>query len=79
MSDLTQENLEQMLLNLARHVDEVGDRVSLIPKYLIVSPVALRHLLWRPPIRMTRGIRGRKRAISRREAPVLWKTLKGMP
>lgn len=47
------------------------------PKHLIVPPAIYRRLMWRPPIRKARNIRGRKRALSRRPTPVLWKMMKG--
>lgn len=77
MTALTEESLERLLLNLMGHIDEVGERISLIPKHLIVPPAIFRNLMWRPPIRKARCMRGRKRALSRRPAPLLWKMMRG--
>ena len=38
MSELTQDSLEAMLIEIRKHLDETGDRVTLIPKYFIVRP-----------------------------------------
>jgi len=44
MSDLTQDSLESMLIEIRKHMDETGDRVSLIPTKLIVRPSDLEAL-----------------------------------
>ena len=44
MTELTEASLEAMLIELRKHMDETGDRVSLIPKYLIVRPADLEAL-----------------------------------
>jgi hypothetical protein len=44
MSDLTQDSLEAMLIEIRKHMDETGDRVSLIPTQLIVRPSDLEAL-----------------------------------
>jgi hypothetical protein len=44
MSELSEASLEAMLIELRKHMDETGDRVSLIPKYLIVRPADLEAL-----------------------------------
>lgn len=72
MTELTQESLEQLLTNLARHIDEVGERISLIPKHLVVPPTIYRKLVYRSPVKKARGIRGRKRALYWRSKPTLW-------
>jgi len=41
MSELTQDSLEALLVELRKNMDETGDRVSLIPKYFIVRPADL--------------------------------------
>jgi hypothetical protein len=41
MTELTEASLETMLIELRKHMDETGDRVSLIPKYFIVRPADL--------------------------------------
>ena len=38
MSELTQESLEAMLIKIRKHLDETGDKISLIPTQLIVRP-----------------------------------------
>ena len=44
MSELTQDSLEAMLIEIRKHLDETGDRVTLIPKYFIVRPSDLEEL-----------------------------------
>ena len=44
MSELSEASLEALLVELRKHMDETGDRVSLIPKYLIVRPADLEAL-----------------------------------
>jgi len=44
MTELTEASLEAMLIELRKHMDETGDRVSLIPKYFIVRPADLEAL-----------------------------------
>lgn len=72
MTELTQESLERLLMNLKKHIDEVGDRISVIPKYLIVPPAIFRTMMYRTPIKMAKGIRGRKRALYWRSKPPMW-------
>ena len=44
MSDLSEANLEAMLLEIRKHLDETGDRISLILTQLIVRPSDLEAL-----------------------------------
>ena len=44
MSELSEASLEALLVELRKHMDETGDRVSLIPKYFIVRPEDLEAL-----------------------------------
>ena len=44
MSELTEASLEAMLVEIRKHLDETGDRVSLIPKHFIVRPSDLEAL-----------------------------------
>lgn len=44
MTELTEANLEAMLMEIRKHLDDTGDRISLIPKYLIVRPSDLEKL-----------------------------------
>ena len=44
MTELTHANLEAALIEIRKHMDETGDRVSLIPKYFIVRPSDLEAL-----------------------------------
>lgn len=44
MTELTQANLEAMLIELRKHLDETGDRISLIPTHFICRPSDLREL-----------------------------------
>jgi hypothetical protein len=44
MSELTQSSLEAMLINIRKHLDETGDKVSLIPTQFIVRPSDLEAL-----------------------------------
>ena len=41
MSELTEASLEAMLIKLRKHMDETGDRITLIPKYFIARPADL--------------------------------------
>ena len=77
MTTLTLESLEQALMQMAGHIEAMEERIALRPMHLIVPPAIFRNLMWRPPIRKARGMRGRKRAVSRRPAPVLWKMMRG--
>ena len=44
MSELTEASLEAMLIKIRKHLDETGERVSLIPTQLIVRPSDLEAL-----------------------------------
>ena len=44
MSELTDDSLEAMLIKLRKHIDETGDKVTLIPRYFIVRPEDLEAL-----------------------------------
>ena len=44
MSELTEASLEAMLMEIRKHLDETGDRVSLMPTYLIIRPSDLKAL-----------------------------------
>lgn len=44
MSELTEASLEDMLIKLRKHMDETGDKVTLIPKYFIARPEDLEAL-----------------------------------
>ena len=44
MDELTQANLEATLIEIRKHLDETGDRISLIPTQLIVRPSDLEAL-----------------------------------
>jgi len=44
MSELSEASLEALLVELRKHMDETGDRISLIPKYFIVRPADLEAL-----------------------------------
>ena len=44
MSELTEASLEAMLIEIRKHLDETGDRITLIPKYFIVRPSDLEAL-----------------------------------
>lgn len=44
MSELTEANLESMLMEIRKHMDETGNRITLIPKYFIVRPSDLEAL-----------------------------------
>ena len=44
MADLTEASLEAMLMKIRKNLDDTGDRISLIPKYLIVRPSDLEAL-----------------------------------
>ena len=44
MSELTEASLEAMLIEIRKHLDETGDKISLIPTQLIVRPSDLEAL-----------------------------------
>ena len=44
MSELTEASLDAVLMEIRKHFDETGDKISLIPKYLIVRPSDLENL-----------------------------------
>jgi hypothetical protein len=44
MSDLSEANLEAMLIEIRKHLDDTSDRITLIPKYFIVRPSDLEAL-----------------------------------
>lgn len=44
MSELTEARLEAMLMEIRKHLDETGNRVSLIPTQLILRPSDLEAL-----------------------------------
>ena len=44
MAELTEASLEAMLIKLRKHMDETGERVTLIPKYLTFRPSDLKEL-----------------------------------
>jgi hypothetical protein len=44
MSELTEASLEAMLIEIRKHLDETGNRVSLIPTQLILRPSDLEAL-----------------------------------
>ena len=44
MSELTDDSLEAMLIKLRKHMDETGDKVTLIPRYFIARPADLEAL-----------------------------------
>jgi hypothetical protein len=44
MTELTQANLEAMLVGIRKHLDETGERVTLMPTQLIVRPSDLEAL-----------------------------------
>lgn len=77
MTALTEESLERALMQMAGCIEAMEERIALRPTHLIMPPSMHRLLMWRPPIRKARGIRGRKRAIARRPAPMLWKMMRG--
>ena len=72
MTELTEESLTATLERLAAMVMDTEQRMTLRPTHLIISPAMYRRLMWRPPIKKARGIRGRKRAIARRAKPAMW-------
>ena len=44
MAELTEASLEAVLIAIRKHMDETGERVSLMPKYFIVRPSDLEAL-----------------------------------
>lgn len=77
MTELTEESLTATLEKLAAMVVGTEQRMILRPTHLIISPAIYNRLMWRPPIKKARGIRGRKRAIARRTKPAMWQMMRG--
>ena len=44
MTELTEASLEAMLIKLRKHLDETGEKTSLIPTHFIVRPKDLEEL-----------------------------------
>lgn len=44
MSELTEFSLEAMLIEIRKHLDETGDRITLIPTHFIFRPSDLKNL-----------------------------------
>ena len=44
MSELTEASLEAMLIKIRKHLDETGDRITLIPTHFIFRPSDLERL-----------------------------------
>lgn len=44
MSELTESSLEAMLIKIRKHLDETGDRITLIPTHFIFRPSDLEKL-----------------------------------
>ena len=44
MTELTHANLEATLIEIRKHLDETGDRISLIPTHFIFRPSDLEEL-----------------------------------
>ena len=44
MTELSESSLEAALTEIRKHMDEAGEEVSLIPKYLMVRPADLEAL-----------------------------------
>ena len=43
-NELTQEELEKLIMKVAGHIDAVGEKVSLIPKWVMYRPAELEAL-----------------------------------
>jgi hypothetical protein len=76
VTDLTQESLEKVLLDIAFMVNSQDETFVIRPKHLIVPPAIFCIMMYRTPIKMARGVRGRKRALYWRSKPIMWKLLK---
>ena len=44
MSELTEASLESMLMEIRKHLDETGGRITVIPTQLIIRPSNLKEL-----------------------------------
>ena len=44
MSELTDDSLEAMLVELRKHMDETGDKITPIPRHFIVRPADMEAL-----------------------------------
>lgn len=74
---LTEASLEQAIMEIMRMVDDSGKRIAVKPTKLIVSYSMLRDLMYLPPIKKARGMRKRKRALTRRGGTLFWKLFRG--
>ena len=72
MTELTEESLEKVLLDMAFMINSQGETFVIRPKQLIVPPAIFRTMMYRTPIKMAKGIRGRKRALYWRSKPPMW-------
>jgi len=43
-NELTEEALEKMIMKIAGHIDAAGEKVSLIPKWVMYRPAELKEL-----------------------------------
>lgn len=76
MTELTQESLETLLLDLMQNMDAMVERYALRPTQLIVPPAILNRLMRRPPLARRRGPRGRRLALKLRARPQLWRMMR---
>jgi hypothetical protein len=76
VTDLTQESLEKLLLDIAFIVNSPNETFVIRPKHLIVPPAIFCIMMYRTPIKRVRGVRNRKRALYWRSKPTMWKLLK---
>jgi hypothetical protein len=74
---LTEASLEQAIMEIMGMVNDSGQRIDLKPTKLIVSYSMLRDLMYLPPIKKARGMRKRKRALTRRGGTLFWKLFRG--
>jgi hypothetical protein len=44
MSELTEDSLKDMLIKPRKHMDETGDKVTMIPRYFIARPADMEAL-----------------------------------
>lgn len=73
MTELTEDSLTAALEQLAGMIEDTEQRMVLRPSHLIVPPAILNRLLYRPPIAIRRGPRGRRLAMKLRARPSLWR------
>lgn len=72
MIELTKESLEKLILDFQERINTI----ALKPTKLIAPPATYRRLMYRTPVKKSKGIRGRKRALYGRSNPLMWRLMR---